>query len=121
MMRRGANVSVRRLSGMRRFNPRKLAYYETSNYQYYYQRRWHDLLRVSIRFVQESAGFNYVQALYGAFLLASAEFAWAPANHKVDVVEGNIRALYSFIRRINRETFDLERTTRAELAWWIAH
>ena len=109
------------LSKMRLFNPRKLAYYETKNYQYYYQRRWLDLARVSIKFVQESAGLNYVQAMYGAYLLASAEFAWAPVEHDERVVEDKIRALYRFIRRVNRETFDLERTTQAEFSWWIAH
>lgn len=112
---------ARAKSRMRLFNPRKLARYETLNYVYYYERRWLDLLRVSIRFVQESAGLNYVQAMYGAFLLARAEFAWAPQDHDLRVVEKNIRALYRFIRRINRETFDLDRVTQAELAWWIAH
>lgn len=109
------------MSKMRRFNPRRVAYYETRNYVTYYQRRWLELMRASVEFVKESAGLNYVQAVYGAFLLASAEFAWAPAKHDEGVVVKNIRALYSFIRRINRETFDLERTTQAELSWWIAH
>jgi hypothetical protein len=111
----------RSLSGMRLFNPKRLAYYETRNYVYYYQRRWLDLMRVSIEFVKESAGLNYVQAVYGAYLLASAEFAWAPVDHDIRKVEDTIRTLYRFIRRVNRETFDLERTTKAELSWWVAH
>jgi hypothetical protein len=78
-------------------------------------------MRWSIKFVQESAGFNVVQAMYGAYLLASAEFAWAPVDHDIRVVEDKIRSLYRFIRRVNRETFDLERTTQAELSWWVAH
>lgn len=110
-----------RLSKMRLFTPSKLARYETLNYVYYYERRWLDLMRVSIQFVKESAGLNYVQAVYGAYLLASAEFAWAPQDHDVRVVENTIRTLYRFIKRANRETFDLERTTQAELSWWIAH
>ncbi len=114
-------MSSTRLNGIRLFNPYKLARYETLNYVYYYQRRWFDLARVSIRFVQESAGLNYVQAMYGAYLLASAEFAWAPQEHDVRVVQDKIRTLYRFIRRVNLETFDLERVTQAELSWWIAH
>lgn len=115
------NMELKRISKMRLFNPRRLAYCETRNYVYYYQRRWLDLIRVSISFVQESAGLNYVQALYAAYLLASAEFAWAPVDHDERVVENKIRSLYKFIRRVNHETFDLERTTQAEFSWWIAH
>src|SRR6187549_1005447 len=114
-------MSSYHVSRMRLFNPRRLAYYETRNYVTYYQRRWLELMRASIEFVKESGGLNYVQAVYGAYLLASAEFAWAPQSHDERKVENYIRTLYSFIRRINRETFDLERTTQAELSWWIAH
>lgn len=106
---------------MRLFDPRKLARYETQNYIFYYQRRWLDLIRVSIRFCQQSGGLNYLQAIYAAYLLASAEFAWAPVDHDEQAVENKIRTLYRFIRRINHETFDLERTTKAEFSWWIAH
>lgn len=106
---------------MRRFHPRKLALYETQNYVFYYQRRWLDLMRVSIQFCRESGGLNTLQAVYAAYLLASAEFAWAPVDHDEQAVENKIRTLYKFIRRINHETFDLERTTKAEFSWWIAH
>lgn len=114
-------MSAHPLSRMRLFNPRKLAYYETRNYVTYYQRRWLDLMRATVELVKESFGLNYVQAAYGAYLIASAEFAWAPQEHDVSIVENKLRTFYGFVRRINRETFDLERTTRAELSWWIAH
>jgi hypothetical protein len=106
---------------MRSFDPRKLAHYETENYVTYYQRRWFALMRATIELVKESFGLNYAQAVYGAYLIASAEFAWAPADHDIRVVENKLRTFYRFVRRINRETFDLERTTKAELSWWIAH
>lgn len=110
-----------RLSKMRLFNPKKLAYYETRNYVTYYQRRWADLMRATVELVKESFGLNYAQAIYGAYLIASAEFAWAPQDHDVGVVENKLRTFYKFVRRANRETFHLERTTQAELSWWIAH
>ncbi len=112
---------MKQISRMRLFNPYKLAYYETRNYVTYYQRRWLELMRATVELVKESFGLNYAQAMYGAYLIASAEFAWAPQDHDVRVVENKLRTFYQFVRTINRETFDLERTTQAELSWWVAH
>jgi len=108
-------------SRMRLFNPHTLAYYETRNYVAYYQRDWLGLLRATVELVKESFGLNYAQAIYGAYLIASAEFAWAPQNHDLRVVENKLRTFYKFVRAINHETFDLDRAVQAELAWWIAH
>lgn len=114
-------VAPKPLSRMRLFDPHKLAYYEKENYVRYYQRRWFALMRATVGLVRESFGLNLFQGIYGAYLIASAEFAWAPAEHDVTVVQRKLRRFYEFVRRVNRETFDLETTTRHEFEWWVAH
>lgn len=112
---------MRPISKMRLFDPRRMAYSETQNYVTYYQRRWLDLMRATIGLVKEGYGLDYPQAIYGAYLIASAEFAWAPVDHDVNVVKDKLRRFYQFVRRINRETFDLDAVTNHEISWWIAH
>lgn len=109
------------VSKMRLFNPRRLARFETENYVTYYQRRWLSLMRATIGLVKEAFGLNYAQAVYGAYLIASAEFAWAPVDHDIRVVEGKLRRFYEFVRGVNHETFDLDAVTHYEMSWWIAH
>ena len=63
---------------IRNFDPRKIAHYEKENYVAYYQKDWLKLLRVSVRLVKESFGLSWLQAAYGAYLVARAEIAFAP-------------------------------------------
>ena len=107
---------------MRNFDPRKIAHYEKENYVAYYQKDWLKLLRVSVRMIGEAFALSWPQAIYGAYLIARAEIAFAPfPNNDVPKTEAYVRHFYQFIRNVHREDFDVERAVKLEVNWWIIH
>jgi hypothetical protein len=107
---------------MQKFDPQKIARYETENYVAYYQRDWLKLLRVSIGLVKETFSLNWWQAAYGAYLVARAEIAFAPyPKNDVPRVEDFMRRFYAFIRRVHHEEFDDAQAARLEVNWWSVH
>jgi hypothetical protein len=107
---------------IRNLDPRKLAHYEKENYVAYYQKDWLKLLRVSVGMVKESFGLSWPQAVYGAYLIARAEIAFAPfPNNDIPRAEAYVRRFYEFIRTVHREDFNVERAVKLEVNWWSIH
>ena len=107
---------------IRQFDPRKVAYYEKENYVAYYQKRWFRLLRVSIALVKESFALSWIQAAFGAYLVARAEIAFAPfPDNDVPKAETYMRRFYQFLKDVHKEDFDVARAARLEVGWWVAH
>ena len=87
---------------IRKLNPRKLVHYEKENYVAYYQKDWLKLLRVSVGVVKESFGLSWLQAIYGAYLIARAEIAFAPfPNYDIPRTEAYVRRFYKFIKNVH--------------------
>lgn len=104
------------------FDPGKLARYEKENYVAYYQKRWLRLLRVSIRMVQEAYQFSLLQAIYGAYLIARAEIAFAPfPDNDVPLAEAYMRRFFIFLNRVHALKIDVENAAQIEVNWWIVH
>lgn len=109
-------------SPTRNFDPRKLAHYEKENYVAYYQKDWLKLLRVSVGMVKESFGLSWPQAIYGAYLIARAEIAFAPfPDNDIPLAEAYVRRFYQFIKDVHKEDFDVERAAKLEVNWWGIH
>jgi hypothetical protein len=107
---------------MRKFDPRKVAHYEKENYVAYYQKDWLKLLRVSVGMVGEAFALSPWQAIYGAYLIARAEIAFAPfPNNDVPKTEAYVSRFYQFIKNVHHEDFDVARATKLEVNWWIVH
>jgi len=107
---------------MRKFDPRKVARYEKENYVAYYQRDWLKLLRVSVGLVKESFALSWWQAIYGAYLIARAEIAFAPfPNNDLPKTDAYVRRFYQFIKNVHHEDFDVARAAQLEVNWWSVH
>lgn len=107
---------------IRNLDPRKLARYEKENYVAYYQKDWLKLLRVSVGMVKESCGLSWPQAIYGAYLVARAEIAFAPfPNNDIPLTEAYVRRFYQFLKKVHQEDFDVERAVKLEVSWWSIH
>ena len=107
---------------IRNFDPRKIARYEKENYVAYYQKDWLKLLRVSVGLVKESFGLSWLQAVYGAYLVARAEIAFAPfPGNDVPRAEAYMTRFYQFIKNVHREDFDVRRAAQLEVNWWSVH
>lgn len=107
---------------IRKLDPRKLAYYEKENYVAYYEKDWLKLLRVSVGMVKESCGLSWLQAVYGAYLVARAEIAFAPfPNNDIPLAKAYARRFYQFLKNVHREDFDVDRAAELEVDWWSVH
>jgi hypothetical protein len=107
---------------IRKLDPRKLAYYEKENYVAYYEKDWLRLLRVSVGMVKESCGLSWLQAVYGAYLVARAEIAFAPfPNNDIPLAKAYARRFYQFLKNVHREDFDVDRAAELEVDWWSVH
>jgi hypothetical protein len=107
---------------MRNFDPRKIAHYEKENYLTYYQKDWLKLLRVSVGLVKETFGLSWLQAAYGAYLVARAEIAFVPfPDNNIQRAEAYITRFYQFIKNVHREDFDVSRAAKLEVNWWSVH
>jgi hypothetical protein len=103
-------------------DPRRLAHYEKENYVAYYQKDWLKLLRVSVGMVKEAFGLSWPQAVYGAYLIARAEIAFAPFPvNDIPRTEAYVRRFYQFIKSVHKEDFDIERAVKLEVHWWGVH
>lgn len=109
-------------NGLRRFDPRKLARYETQNYIAYYRKDWLRLLVVSVSMVKEGFGLSWPQAIYGAYLVARAEIAFAPVpDNDVPKAQAIMRRFFQLLNRVHGLSIDVDRAAKIELDWWIAH
>ena len=109
-------------NAMRDFDPRKVARYEKENYVAYYQKDWLKLLRVSVGMVGEAFALSLPQAIYGAYLIARAEIAFAPVpNNDIPKTEAYVKRFYQFIKNVHHEDFDVERAMKLEVNWWGVH
>jgi hypothetical protein len=107
---------------IRNLDPRKLAFYEKENYVAYYEKDWLKLLRVSVGMVKESCGLSWLQAIYGAYLVARAEIAFAPVpNNDIPLAKAYARRFYQFLKNVHREDFDVDRAAELEVDWWSVH
>jgi hypothetical protein len=101
---------------MLNFDPGKLAHYEEANYVAYYQKAWLKLLRVSVVLVKESFGLSWLQAVYGAYLVARAEIAFAPfPENDVPKAEAYMRRFYQFLKNIHGGEFEVTRAAHLEV------
>jgi hypothetical protein len=107
---------------IRHLDPHKLAYYEKENYVAYYRKDWLKLLRVSVGMVKESFGLSWLQAIYGAYLIARAEIAFAPfPDNDIPRTKAYVKRFYQFIKNIHHEDFDVIQATEFEVNWWSIH
>ena len=104
------------------FDPRKIAHYEKENYVAYYQKRWLRLLRASVGMVKEAFGLSLWQAIYGAYLVARAEIAFAPfPDNDVPLTLAFMRRFFALIKQVHHADFDVDEVARLEVNWWSVH
>lgn len=111
-----------RSSPFARFDPIKLAHYETVNWVAYYQKQWFVLLRASIGMVREAFSLNLPQAMYVAYLVARAEIAAAPfPDNDIPTAEAYMRRVYQYIKDKHKLDYDVTDAAKREVRWWIVH
>lgn len=105
------------------FEPDRLARTETAMWQAYYDRRPAKLFSLSVRLLQEQLGFSPAQALFNAYRLTRAAFAFKRGRSRPEY-ERALRWLVPFYRitheRLNAR-WNPQEVAESELEWWIIH
>jgi hypothetical protein len=114
-------MSVEMSIQMRRFDPDKVAYFEKENWAAYYQRQWLRLFRVSVQMVRHAFVLPFWPALKGAYYVARAEMAAAPADNDVPLAERYMARFYALVKRIHGGAYDVEQVARLDVNWWVVH
>jgi hypothetical protein len=115
-------MSVGSPSGLRSFDPFRLADLEYRMWVAYYLRRWPHLLAASVRLLRLVFGTDLARILQGAWLMLRAVQSWAPLpENDPDGAWARLRELYGLVRLRFGHPADPARAASLELDWWRAH
>jgi hypothetical protein len=104
------------------FDARRVAHYEKENYVAYYRKDWLELLRVSVSLVRETFSLSWMQAAFGAYLVARAEIAFAPfPDNDVPKAEAYMTRFYELVKHVHGAELDARRAAALDVGWWIVH
>lgn len=105
------------------FKPERLAQTETAMWQAYYDRQPARLFNLSVRLLQEQLGFSKSQALFNAYRLTRAAFAFKRGRTHPEY-EQALRWLVPFYHATHRRLkarWSPQAVAESELEWWIIH
>jgi hypothetical protein len=109
-------------SGLRSFDPFRIADLEYRMWVAYYLRRWPHLLAASVKLLGLGFGTDLARILPGASLMLRAVKLWAPfPDNDPDGAQARMRELYALVRLRFGEPADPARAASLEIDWWRAH
>ena len=104
-----------------RFNPERLAYFETAGWRAYYDRKWLKMLRLIAAMSQEEFHIPFPMSLVAAYYTMRASMAWVPVEHDERKVYTYLEKFYRVARRYSGLKFDLARVAQLELRYFKVH
>lgn len=114
--------SSRSPTGLRSFDPVRIADLEYRMWVAYYLRRWTRVLAAMVRLLRLGFGTDWVRLLRGARLMLRAAQLWAPyPDNDPDGARACLRELYALVRLRFGEPADPALAASLEIDWWRAH
>lgn len=115
-------VSMGSPSGLRSFDPFRIADLEYQMWMAYYRRRWRNLLVASVRLLWLGFGTDLARILQGAWLMLRAVRLWAPfPDNDPDGAQARMRELYGLVKLRFGQPADPALAASLEIDWWRAH
>jgi hypothetical protein len=109
-------------SGLRSFDPVRIADLEYRMWVAYYLRRWNHLLAAMVRLHRLGFGTNWLRVLRGARLMLRAAQLWAPyPDNDPDGARAHLRELYALVRLHFGQPADPAIAASLEIDWWRVH
>lgn len=105
------------------FEPARLARTETAMWQAYYDRRPALLFGLGVRLLQEQLGYNPAQALFNAYRLTRAAWAFKVGRSRPEYEKALhwLVPFYTATHRRVRARWNPQEVAESELEWWIVH
>jgi hypothetical protein len=103
------------------FNPHKVAYYEKSGWEAYYDRDWPRAFRLMVALNREEFHMPLLTALAAAMDIVRASKAFAPVDNDVPAATAYLRRFYEKARRTTGLQADAATLANLEMDYWIVH
>jgi hypothetical protein len=103
------------------FNPHKVAFYEKSGWEAYYDRDWLRAFRLMVALNREEFHMSFLTALAAATDIVRASMAFAPVDNDVPKANRHLRRFYEKARRTTNLSTDAVTLARLEMDYWVVH
>jgi len=103
------------------FNPHKVAYFEKSGWEAYYDRDWPRAFRLMVALNREEFHMSLLTALAAAMDIVRASMAFAPVDNDIPKATQHLRRFYEKARRAANLKTDAATLARLEMDYWVVH
>jgi hypothetical protein len=112
-----------RTTHMREFDPDEVARLETAMWRSYYEKQRLRLFNQLSELLRTQYHMPLVRSNQVAYYAANAAFVFKQGKQRSDYEKAlpDLVKFYSAIRQLGDIPFDVDRTARLELEWWIIH
>ncbi len=106
-----------------RFDPIATGTLETKMWRSYYERQHVSLFLELAQALRTQYRFSWLRSYVGAYYGASAAFTFKDGKARSDYEKAlpALQTYFSLIHNTGNRDFDVARTTKLELEWWIVH
>jgi hypothetical protein len=112
-----------RSTKLRQFNANEVARLETAMWRSYYDRKQVKLFNELSELLRTQYNLPYIRSNAVAYQAAKAAFVFKDGHNRAEYERAlpNLVKFYHEIRAVGDVPFDVDRTARLELEWWIIH
>jgi hypothetical protein len=103
------------------FNPHKVAYYEKSGWEAYYDRDWPRAFRLMVALNREQFHMPLMTAISAALDIVRASRAFAPVDNDVPKATEYLRNFYKKAHRTADLPTDPATLSTLEMDYWVVH
>jgi len=103
------------------FNPHKVAHYEKSGWEAYYDRDWLRAFKLMVALNREEFHMSLLTAVGAAIDIVRASMAFAPVDNNVLKATKHLRRYYEKARRTANLQADPATLARLEMDYWVVH
>ena len=108
---------------LRQFDPEEVARLDTDMWRSYYDRERLKLFNQLAFLLRRQYRIPLLRSYVVGFHAAKAAFIFKESHGRADYERAlpDLLAYYAAIRKVSTTPFDVQRTARLELEWWIVH
>jgi len=108
---------------LRRFDPHEVARLETDMWRSYYDRRRVSLAEELVELLRQQYHLPFWKSVVGAVHAARAAAVFQDGHNRGEYERAlpDLVSYYQLIHDAGEEPFDVDKTARLELEWWIVH
>lgn len=103
------------------FDPHKVAYYEKSGWQAYYDRNWPRAFWLLVKLNREQFRMSWLTALTAALGTVRASIAFAPLDNDIPKAKAHIEQFYEKARRSLDIKAEAGQLAELEMNYWLVH